>query len=218
MNQTSVIHVGIADDNEQFRETLRDILQYETDMQIVGMWRHGADVLLGLEEVQPDVVLLDINMPFLNGVEAMKRIHERYPDVRVIMLTMHDDDGYVLETLKSGASGYLVKDGSASDIIRAIREVAAGRAMVHPQVTHTVISQFQNYAQLNDSWKEILTEREMDVLREIANGKSNEQIANTLHITQKTVKNHISSIFQKLEVSDRTQAVVIALKRHWLSA
>ncbi|WP_054969993.1 response regulator [Alicyclobacillus ferrooxydans] len=216
MNLTSVIQVGIADDNEQFRETLRDILQYESDMEIVGVWRHGADVLLGLEEVQPDIVLLDINMPFLNGVDTMKRIHERYPEVKVIMLTMHDDDGYVLETLRSGASGYLVKDGSASDIIRAIREVAAGRAIVHPQVTHTVISQFQNYMELNESWKEILTEREMDVLREIANGKSNDEIGKTLHITEKTVKNHISSIFQKLEVSDRTQAVVIALKRRWL--
>jgi two-component system, NarL family, response regulator DegU len=218
MNRAQVIHVGIADDNEHFRETLRDILQFEPDIEVVGMWRHGAEAVLGLEEVRPDVVLLDVNMPFLNGVEAMKRIHDRYPEVRVIMLTMYDDDGYVLETLKSGASGYLVKDGSASDITRAVREVAAGRAIVHPQVTHTVIAQFQNYMQLDNSWKTVLTDREMDVLREMANGKSNEEIGQTLHITQKTVKNHISSIFQKLDVSDRTQAVVIALKRRWISA
>ncbi|MCL6454467.1 MAG: response regulator transcription factor [Alicyclobacillus sp.] len=216
MPNQPTIRVGIADDNEQFRETVREILQYEPDIQIVGIWRHGADLLLGLEDVQPDVVLLDINMPYLNGVEALKRIQQRYPDVRIIILTMHDEDGYVLETLKSGASGYLVKDGSATEIIRAIREVYAGRAIVHPQVTHTVIAQFQFHADLNESWRDVLTDREMDVLREIANGRSNDDIAKMLHITGKTVKNHVSSIFSKLEVTDRTQAVLVAVKRKWL--
>jgi len=213
-----VIRVGIADDNEQFRDTLRDILEYESDMQIAGIWRHGADLLLGLEDIQPDIVLLDINMPYLNGVDALKRIRARYPRIRIIILTMHDEDGYVLETLKSGASGYLVKDGSATEIIRAIREVHAGRAIVHPQVTHAVIAQFQFHTDLNDSWRKLLTEREMDVLREIANGKTNEDIATVLHITAKTVKNHVTSIFSKLDVSDRTQAVLIALRRKWLES
>lgn len=216
MCDAPVIRVGIADDNEQFRETLRDILHYEPDMQIVGVWRHGADLLLGLEDISPDIVLLDINMPYLNGVDALKRIQTRYPKIRIIILTMHDEDGYVLETLRSGASGYLVKDGSATEIIRAIREVHAGRAIVHPQVTHTVIAQFQFHTDLNDSWRELLTEREMDVLREMADGKSNEDIATALHITAKTVKNHVTSIFSKLDVTDRTQAVLMALRRKWL--
>lgn len=210
------IHVGIADDNQQFRETLRDILVYEPDMEIVGMWRHGADVILGLEDVQPDVLLLDINMPHLNGVEATKRIQERYPDVKIIILTMHDEDGYVLETLRAGASGYLVKDGSASEIIRAIREVYAGRAIVHPQVTHAVIAQFQFHTDLNETWREVLTDREMDILRLISDGKSNDEIANSLHLSPKTVKNHVSSMFSKLHVTDRTQAVLVALKRKWI--
>ncbi|MCL6601009.1 response regulator [Alicyclobacillus macrosporangiidus] len=213
---TEPIRVAIADDNENFRETLREVLEYEPDLQIVGVWRHGADVLLGLEEVRPDVLLLDINMPFLNGVETTKQLQVRYPEVRIIILTMHDDEGYVLETLKSGASGYLVKDGSVSEVVRAIREVAAGRAVVHPQVTHTVIAQFQERAEMSESWRGLLTEREMDILRELANGKSNEEIATTLNITTKTVKNHISSIFTKLHVQDRTQAVVLAMKKHWL--
>jgi two-component system response regulator DegU len=141
----------------------------------------------------------------------------RYPDLRIIILTMHDDEGYVLETLKSGASGYLVKDGSVSEVVRAVREVAAGRAIVHPQVTHTVIAQFQERYATNDSWREILTEREMEILHQLKYGKSNEEIAEALHITPKTVKNHISSILSKLDVTDRTQAVVIALKKKWLT-
>jgi two-component system, NarL family, response regulator DegU len=213
---TNQIRVAIADDNEHFRDTLRDVLQFEPDFQIVGVWRHGADVMMGLEEVQPDVLLLDINMPYVNGVEATKRLQVQYPEVRIIILTMHDDEGYVLETLKSGASGYLVKDGSVSEIVRAIREVAAGRAIVHPQVTHTVIAQFQDRVDMSDSWKEVLTQREMDILRELATGISNEEIAEVLHITTKTVKNHISSILSKLRVTDRTQAVVIGLKNRWL--
>lgn len=213
---TNQIRVAIADDNEHFRDTLRDVLQFEPDFQIVGVWRHGADVMMGLEEVQPDVLLLDINMPYMNGVEATKRLQVQYPEVRIIILTMHDDEGYVLETLKSGASGYLVKDGSVSEIVRAIREVAAGRAIVHPQVTHTVIAQFQDRVDMSDSWKEVLTQREMDILRELATGISNEEIAEVLHITTKTVKNHISSILSKLHVTDRTQAVVIGLKNRWL--
>ena len=210
------IRIAITDDNEHFRETLRDVLQYEPDFQVVGVWRHGAEALLGLETVRPDVLLLDINMPLMNGVEATKRLQARFPEVRIIILTMHDDEGYVLETLKSGASGYLVKDGSVGEIVRAVREVAAGRAIVHPQVTHTVIAQFQTRQEINDSWREVLTIREMDVLRELALGKSNEAIAETLHITVKTLKNHISSIFLKLHVTDRTQAVIVALKNRWL--
>lgn len=213
---TDQIHIAIADDNEHFRDTLRDVLQYESDFQIVGVWRHGADVLVGLEEVQPDVLLLDINMPFMNGVETTKRLQSQYPKIRIIILTMHDDEGYVLETLKSGASGYLVKDGSVTEIVRAIREVAAGRAIVHPQVTHTVIAQFQDRMDMSDSWKEILTEREMDVLKELSLAKTNEEIAEALHITANTVKNHISRILSKLNVTDRTQAVIIGLKNRWL--
>jgi two-component system, NarL family, response regulator DegU len=186
-------------------------------MQVVGLWRNGEEALKGLEEVHPDVLLLDINMPILNGVETTKQMSEQYPHVRIVILTMHDDESYVLETLKSGASGYLVKDGSVSEVVRAVREVAAGRAIVHPQVTQTVIAQFKERYATNDSWREVLTEREMEILRHLKFGKSNEEIAETLHITPKTVKNHISSILAKLSVTDRTQAVVIALQKKWLT-
>ncbi len=167
MSQQS-IRVAIADDNDNFRETLRDVLQFEQDFQVVALWKDGLEVLAGLEKIQTDVLLLDINMPFVNGVEATKQLQVKFPEVKVIILSMHDDEGYVLETLKSGASGYLVKDGSVSEIVRAVREVAAGRAIVHPHVTHTVIAQFHSHTKLNDSWKQVLTNREMDVLEQLA--------------------------------------------------
>lgn len=218
MTPGAPIRVAITDDNEHFREALRDVLAFEPDMEVVGVWRHGLEALLGLESAKPDVLLLDINMPLMSGVEATRKLQEKFPDVRIIILTMHDDAGYVLETLKSGASGYLVKDGSVTEVVRAIREVAAGRGMVHPRVTQTVISQFHDRAPLNDSWKKLLTHREMDVLRELALGKSNQDIAESLNITPKTVKNYIFNIMSKLEVTDRTQAVIVAVKNRWLPA
>lgn len=211
-----IIRIAIADDNDHFRETLRDVLQYEEDFQVVALWKDGAEVLAGLDSIAADILLLDINMPFVNGVEATKQLQAQFPTVKIIILSMHDDEGYVLETLKSGASGYLVKDGSVTEVVRAIREVAAGRAIVHPQVTHTVIAQFHDHTRLNDSWKELLTKREMDVLEELALGKSNEEIALTLEIAEKTVKSHVSSILAKLCVSDRTQAVILAMRKRWL--
>ncbi len=211
-----IIRIAIADDNDHFRETLRDVLQYEEDFQVVALWKDGAEVLAGLESIATDILLLDINMPFVNGVEATKQLQAQFPKVKIIILSMHDDEGYVLETLKSGASGYLVKDGSVTEVVRAIREVAAGRAIVHPQVTHTVIAQFHDHTRLNDSWKEVLTKREMDVLEQLALGKSNEEISLTLEIAEKTVKSHVSSILAKLSVSDRTQAVILAMRKRWL--
>ncbi|MDQ0191103.1 response regulator transcription factor [Alicyclobacillus cycloheptanicus] len=211
------IRVAIADDNVHFRETLRDVLEYEKDFEVVGEWDHGGEALEGLATAKPDVLLMDINMPMMGGVEATKRLQQQFPDVKIVILSIHDEAGYVLDTLKSGASGYLVKDGSVSELVRAIREVAAGYAYVHSHVAHTVLAQFQEYQEVNNSWKDILTAREMDVLREMASGKSNEQIAASLHITLKTVKNHVSSIFSKLYVTDRTQAVLVAIKNHWLT-
>ncbi|MCL6592931.1 MAG: response regulator transcription factor [Alicyclobacillus sp.] len=210
------IRVAIADDNELFRETLCEVLAFEQDLEIVGVWRHGGEVLHGIREVQPDVLLLDINMPYLNGVETTKQLQALHPQVRIVILTLHDDEGYVLETLKSGASGYLVKDGSVAEVVRAVREVAAGRAIVHPHVTHTVLAQFYDRAEVSDSWRSLLTEREMDILRELAAGKSNEQIAASLQISSKTVKNHMSNILSKLAVTDRTQAVMVAFRNRWL--
>lgn len=213
------LKVAITDDNQNFRESLRDILAFESDIEVVALWSHGLEALAGLGTVKPDVVLLDINMPMMSGVEATRQILAKYPAVKIIVLSMHDDSMYVLETLKAGASGYLVKDGYSGEVIRAIREVAAGNAMVHPRVTPALIAQFQaKAAELSDSWKGVLTRREMDVLRELTQGKSSKDIAACLHISQKTVKNYVFHITSKLGVSDRTQAVMVALKRRWVQS
>lgn len=213
---TCRVRIAIADDNEQYRDTLRAVLELESDFQVVALWRHGGEVLAKIEQVAPDILLLDIHMPHVNGIETTRRLQEKKIQTKIIILTMYDDAGYVLETLKSGAAGYLVKDGSTQEVIRGIREVAAGRGVIDPQVARTIIAQFQMVVTLNDSWQSILTAREMDVLRELALGKSNEELAETLHITVKTVKNHVSSILAKLQVTDRTQAVIVAMKQRWL--
>ncbi|GMA51290.1 transcriptional regulatory protein DegU [Alicyclobacillus contaminans] len=213
----TTIRVAIADDHDEFRETLKEVLQFESDIQVVATWRNGEETLRGALEVRPDILMLDINMPQLNGVEVARRLRQDAPDIRIIMLTMHDDENYVLETLKGGAAGYLVKDGGAAEVVRAVREVAVGRAIVHPRVTRTVIAQFQERYLVNDSWRDVLTEREMEILHHLKYGESNEQIAEALHITTKTVRNHVSSILNKLSVTDRTQAVIIALKNKWIT-
>ncbi len=216
MNHSSV-RIAIADDNEQYRNTLREVLEFEPDLKVVALWGHGKEVLGKIEDVLPDILLLDIHMPHMNGIETTKQLQNRTTKTRVIILTMYDDAGYVLETLKSGAAGYLVKDGSSDEIIHAIREVAAGRAIIHPQVAKTIIDQFQDTVELSDTWQSVLTPREMEVLQQLAFGKTNEEVADVLHITVKTVKNHVSSILSKLEVTDRTQAVLVAMRERWIT-
>jgi two-component system, NarL family, response regulator DegU len=214
----SVIRIAIADDNEQYRNSLRTVLEYEPDFRVCGMWSHGGEVLTKIISISPDVLLLDIHMQNINGIETIKRLQDYNVNTKIIILTMYDDAGYVLETLKAGASAYLVKDGATDEIIRAIREVASGGAIIHPQVAKTIIAQFQEAVELSNSWQSILTAREMEVLQELALGKTNEGIAESLHIAIKTVKNHVSSILSKLEVTDRTQAVIVAMKQRWLPA
>ncbi|WAH37677.1 response regulator [Alicyclobacillus dauci] len=216
MGQSAPLRVAIAEDNDEFRLTLRDILSYEPNMEVPAIWRNGREVLSEIDDVKPDILLLDISMPIMTGVETVRALHERGCPTKVIMLTMHDDEDVVLQTLKYGAAGYLVKDGSVEDIIRAVREVAAGRGMLHPQVTTILLNEMARAGQLNDDWKGILTAREYDVLRELAKGKSNEQISETLHITLKTAKNHVSHILAKLDVSDRAQAVLHAVRERWV--
>jgi two-component system, NarL family, response regulator DegU len=218
VNHQSVIRIAIADDNEQYRNTLQTVLEYEQDFRVIGLWSRGEEVITKISSTSPDVLLLDIHMRQMNGIETIKRLQEFNITSKIIVLTMYDDAEYVLEALKAGASAYLVKDGSSDEIVRAIREVASGGAVIHPQVAKTIIAQFQDTVELNDSWQSILTSREMEVLRELALGKTNEEIAESLHIALKTVKNHVSSILSKLHVTDRTQAVIVAMKQRWLPA
>ncbi|MFD1675481.1 response regulator [Alicyclobacillus fodiniaquatilis] len=216
MSSEERLKLAIAEDNDEFRHTLRDIISYEPDMQVVALWRSGHEVLAEIDAVQPDILLLDISMPFMDGVATVRHLTERGCPTKVIMLTMHDDEEIVLESLRNGAASYLVKDGSVEQIILAIREVSKGRGLVHPQVTQILLHALSRQTKLNDSWKDVLTAREYDVLKQLTQGKSNEQIAEALHITVKTVKNHVSHILAKMGVADRSQAVLYAVRRRWV--
>ncbi len=226
----------IADDHQLFREGVKRILNMEEDMEVIGECGDGIQVVELCNQMTPDVVLMDINMPLENGVVATERLKLIFPDVKVIILSIHDDESYVFETLRKGASGYLLKDMEAESLINAIRSVVVGHAYIHPKVTGKLINQLRRMTYLDDvgivgpgqTVKEAglkythndnspLTKREAEVLRLMAEGKSNKSIGEFLYISEKTVKNHVSSILQKMEVDDRTQAVIIAIKNGWVT-
>ncbi|MFC5469689.1 response regulator [Cohnella suwonensis] len=230
------IKVLLADDHQLFREGLKRILNMENDLEVIGECGDGIQVLEFCNREKPDVVLLDINMPTENGVVATERLRDIFPDIKVIILSIHDDESYVFETLRKGASGYLLKDMEAESLINAIRTVADGHAYIHPKVTGKLINQLRRMTYLDEigatsgaaaSRETVtkliprnnnpLTRREAEVLRLMAEGKSNKTIGENLFISEKTVKNHVSSILQKMEVDDRTQAVINSIKYGWVT-
>ncbi|MFV9510498.1 response regulator [Tepidibacillus sp. LV47] len=231
MNSKRKIRVLIADDHQLFREGIKRIINLEEDMEVIAECSNGEEILEQYDKDLPDVILMDINMPAMNGVEATKKVKEFFPESQVIILSIHDDEGYVFETLRAGASGYLLKDMEAMALIEAIRSVAKGNAYIHPQVAGKVVDEYRrlsNKELLHDrehepvfvnkapDWRQILTQREMEVLQLLAEGNSNRQIGEKLFISEKTVKNHVSNILQKMDVQDRTQAVITAIKNGWV--
>jgi two-component system response regulator DegU len=230
------IRLIVADDHTLFRQGLRQILNMEDDMEVVGECGDGIQVIELCNTVNPDVVIMDINMPVENGVAATEKIREFFPDIKVLILSIHDDESYVFETLRKGASGYLLKDTETAELCQAIRAVMEGYAYIHPKVTGKLINQLRRMTYLdqngvagNSSAKEDagvkyvpspdspLTKREAEVLRLMAEGKNNRAIGEHLFISEKTVKNHVSSILQKLNVDDRTQAVINSIKKGWVT-
>ncbi|NOU95076.1 response regulator [Paenibacillus sp. LMG 31456] len=230
------IKLVLADDHQLFREGVKRILNMENDLEVVGECGDGIQVIELCNTLNPDIVLMDINMPVENGVVATEKLKEIFPDIKVIILSIHDDESYVFETLRKGASGYLLKDMEAESLINAIRSVVAGHAYIHPKVTGKLINQLRRMTYLDEVGaagsgavpKEAgvkyihtdsspLTRREAEVLRLMAEGKSNKMIGEFLFISEKTVKNHVSSILQKMEVDDRTQAVIVAIKNGWVT-
>jgi DNA-binding NarL/FixJ family response regulator len=208
------IRVLLVDDQKLMREGLRVLLELEPDLQVVGEAGDGQSALDTFVAEGPDVVLMDIRMPGMDGVEATWRLRQLNPQARVIILTTFDDDEYVFEGLRAGAQGYLLKDVSGSDLARAIRTVASGGALIEPSVARKVLSEFARLApparSVDDGLAEPLTGRELDVLRLLALGLSNRQIASHLSLAEGTVKNNITAILQKLGVHDRTQAALRA--------
>lgn len=232
MNLQSPIKVVLADDHTLFRQGLRRIFELENDFQILGEATDGIQAVALAVDLFPDVVIMDINMPEKNGVEATKHIKDMHPGIKVLILSIHDDEAYIFETIRAGANGYLLKDVESEVLVEAVRQVAKGTAFIHPQVTMKLLTEFKRLSHKmtngpvsldetaatleQDSWQDLLTQREMEILRLMAEGKSNRTIGETLFISEKTVKNHVSSILGKLSVDDRTQAVITAARRGWV--
>jgi DNA-binding NarL/FixJ family response regulator len=208
------IRVCLVDDQRLIREGLRLLLELETDLEVVGEAENGAAAVETYAAHQPDVLLMDIRMPGMDGVEATRRIVERWPGARVVILTTFDDDAYIFDALRAGALGYLLKDISGPELAAAVREVARGGALIQPSVARKVLAEFSRLApettRQQPDVHELLSERELDILKGIARGWTNKEIAARVSLTEGTVKNYVSVIFQKLGVQDRTQAVVRA--------
>lgn len=208
------VSVLIADDHALMREGLRKILSMEDKIDVAGEAQDGAAAAEMALALNPDIILMDINMPVTNGIEATKIIKSKNPDIKVIALTIHDQEEYLFELIKAGASGYVLKDVSPGLLIQAIFEVARGESFIHPSMTTKMLNEFSRLSTLSRQKNNPmgLTRREYDVLRLVAHGDSNRSIADKLYISEKTVKNHLTNIFQKLGVEDRTQAAIQAMK------
>ena len=206
--------VILVDDHDLFRTGLRNLLSDE-GVDVVGEAQTGAEALGLVRELAPDVVVLDLNMPGMGGVEATRQINVFAPLTRVLVLTISEQDEDVLDAILAGASGYLLKDSSIQDLLQGIRSAAVGEALISPHIAAKVLQRVRATStspEIADTIRSELSDREVQVLKLIANGTDNAQIAAELHISPKTVKNHISNILMKLQIDDRIQAAVYAVR------
>ena len=208
-----MIRILICDDQAIVCEGLQAILSTAQDIEIVGTANDGAQAVEMIAVAQPDVILMDLKMPVMNGVQATRLIHERHPQVRMLVLTTYDADEWVFDAIRSGASGYLLKDTPRERLIEAIQDTAAGKTPVDPNVAGKLFAQVaQGTAPPDTTIAEDLSEREREVLGLLARGMTNTEIAKRLYLSEGTVRNYVSAILTKLDVADRTQAAVLALR------
>ena len=210
-----MLKVLIVDDQALARDGLELIVGTAPDIKVIGTAENGADALEKVAALAPDLVLMDLKMPVMTGVQATRRIRERFPNVKVLVLTTYDADEWVVDAIRAGASGYLLKDSPRDAIVAAIYRTANGETAVSPQVTETLYRVVQQGTPTDSTLAEKLNEREREILNLLANGLSNAEIAERIHLAEGTVRNYVSTIFTKLDVSDRTQAAAIAW-RHGL--
>ncbi len=210
--KTEPVRVLIADDHAIVREGLRAMLSMDDSVEVVGEASNGQEAVALAESLAPDVVLMDIRMSKLDGVEATRRIKSSNPQVSVIALSSYDNDEFVFQGIEAGASGYLLKDIACDDLVGAIHRVAQGESLMAPSVLRKVLDEFAHRAEERELPYEGLTPRELEVLQALTRGLKNEEIANELCITEKTVKSHLGSIFSKLGVNDRSQAILYAIR------
>lgn len=207
-----IITVALADDHVLFRQALRHLLDAEDDITVIGEASDGRAIQTLVGEHQPDIILMDINMPGIDGVTATRELKSQLPDVRIIILTMFSEDGHVIRAVRAGADAYLLKNSESSRVVDAIHAVFRGESIIEPQLASKLLSEFRRVSDFSEEESVGgLSNREMDLLRLVASGMSNKEIAKQLSLAESTVKNRLSLLFDKLGVNDRTQAAIYAL-------
>ena len=211
MSESDPIRVFIAEDHTIVRKGIRALLTLEPGIEVIGEASNGQEAVRGIESSQPDVTLMDLVMPEMDGIEAIRQVIARHPEARILVLTSFATDDKVFPAIKAGAMGYLLKDSEPKEVVRAIRQVHRGESSLHPRIARKLMRELSQ-ADGRPPTADPLTERELDVLRLVAQGKSNRQIADELVITVGTVRVHVSSILSKLHLASRTQATLYALR------
>ena len=213
---TDPIRIFHADDHALVREGVRALIETEPDMVLIGEAENGADTVTRVLMLDPDVVLMDLQMPVMTGTEAIIAIKEKMPEARILVVTSFADDANVFPAIKAGAEGYLLKDSSPHDLLLAIRDVYNGRSSLHPIIAHKVIQELNRPSDLPLT-EEPLTARELEILRYIAQGMTNQEIGDQLTLSERTVRTHVSHILSKLHLANRTQAALYALREGYAS-
>ncbi len=226
---SDIIRVIIAEDHALVREGTRELIEREPDIEVVGEATNGAEAVALVDQLSPDVALVDISMPVMSGIEATERIKSTHPGTAVLILTAYDDDQYVFALLQAGAAGYLLKDVASSEVVRAIRSVHSGEPVLHPAIARKVLARFSSehaalgaappapFGRPDGQRKVTMTDRELEVLRLAASGLTNMEIAQRLHFSVRTVQVHMTHIFSKLGVGSRTEAVITSLRQGIIS-
>ncbi|WP_408007569.1 response regulator [Pseudalkalibacillus sp. A8] len=214
------IKVLLVDDHLMVLKGLRFFLGTQTDIDLVGEASNGEEAIQQVRDLQPDVVLMDLTMPVMDGIEATKRIKNEHPEMKIIVLTSFSDQDHVVPALQSGADGYQLKDIEPDELVKSIKAVYSGQTHLHPTATSQLLSHVSNGTKTTEAEQSFnqLTAREKDVLRQITLGRNNKEISSELFITEKTVKTHVSNILGKLGLHDRTQAAILAMKNKWFDA
>ncbi len=206
------IRVLLADDHHVLRQGMAQVLDAQADMTIVAQAGNGREAIIAAQKFQPDIALLDINMPEMDGVQAARHIGDVSPDTGIIILTMYRRDEYVFEAIKAGASGYLLKEVELDELLAAIRAVASGEAVIDPAIAGRLLAEFRRPQKSEEPAEPDLAERDVEILGLLAQGLTNQAIADQLFISEKTVRNRLSLIFRKLHLENRTQAALYAMR------